>query len=148
MAASTALEINASPAEELASAALDRGGLSGDAELILFGITTAVRHGTGMDVSGPARDLVRLDPLYHEQLAVLGLEDPGVRALIGIASGNHEMFLSSGFSGELDRRWNRWNAAWTFGSGKAGPVPSIGSWKSATPRAGLPGPQGKGCPGG
>lgn len=102
MAASTALEINASPAEELASAALDRGGLSGDAELILFGITTAVRHGTGMDVSGPARDLVRLDPLYHEQLAVLGLEDPGVRALIGIASGNHEMFLSSGFSGELD----------------------------------------------
>jgi tetratricopeptide (TPR) repeat protein len=100
MAASTALEINPSPAAELASAALERGG--GDTELLLFGITTAVRHGTGMDVSGPARDLLRLDPRYHEQLSVLGLNDSGVRALVGIASGNHELFLSSGFAGDLN----------------------------------------------
>ncbi len=101
-AAGTALEMSPSPAKELASAALDRGGRSGDTELLFFGVAVAVRHDTGMDVSGPAADLLRSAPHYHGQLELLGFDHPEVVALLGIASRNHELLLSSEFSGKLD----------------------------------------------
>ncbi len=91
-AASTALERNPAPAGELSSAAIGYATGKLDAELLLFGVSTAVRHSTGQDVSGAACDALRIDPDLFEQVAVLELADPRVRALLGIVSADSQLF--------------------------------------------------------
>ncbi|MFO7627036.1 MAG: hypothetical protein R6V62_07250 [Candidatus Fermentibacteraceae bacterium] len=95
-AASTALERDPAPAGELSSAAIGYGSEKRDAELLLFGVSIAVRHSTGQDVSDAACDALRIDPGLYEQVAVLELADPRVRALLGIASADSKLFHEAG----------------------------------------------------
>ena len=96
MAANTALEKGPVPAAELAEAALGYGMRTRNAELLLYASSTAVKNSTGIDVSEAACTALRLDPSLYEQFSMLGLSDPSVRALIGIASGDAELFSSAG----------------------------------------------------
>lgn len=96
MAASTALEKSGEPAEELAAAALEHGSRKADPETILFGVSTSVRHSLKLEVNDAACRLIRMDPGLHPRLSVLGLDDPSVRALLGIASGDAGLFLAAG----------------------------------------------------
>lgn len=95
-AASTALEKDPAPAGELSAAAIGYGSGKRDAGLLLFGVSIAVRHSTGQDVSDAACDVLRIDPGLFEQVAVLGLSDPRVRALLGIVSADSQLFHEAG----------------------------------------------------
>lgn len=95
-AASTALESNPAPAGEISSAAIRYGSAQRDAGLMLFGASVAVRHSTGQDVSGTVCDVLRIDPALFEQVAALGLSDPGVKALLGIVSADPQLFHEAG----------------------------------------------------
>lgn len=95
-AASTALESNPAPAGELSAAAIEHGSGQRDAELLLFGVSVAVRHSTGRDVTEAACDVLRIDPDLFEQVAALGLSDPRARALLGIVSADSQLFHEAG----------------------------------------------------
>jgi len=101
-AASTALERDSSPAGELSSAAIRYGSEKRDAELLLFGASTAVRHSTGQDVSAAVCDALRIDPGLFEQAAVLELADPRVRALLGIVSADSQLFHEAAAPPDID----------------------------------------------